>query len=289
MFIGSNTKTMTAVMLTSLVSDGVFPSGWQTTIAEVFPELSGKIHGHYESVTLDQLVRMRGRIARMPPNINAYGSLEITKRRYKILAKSLKKRPAKAKDGFLYSNLGYMIAGTMAERLTGKTWEVLVHERVFGPLGMNTVTFGPPSKASKVERPWGHRRSPSGTWRAYRGQDPLAGAPAGSNLYMSMEDYARFVRLWFLNFSPEILDRSQLDGLMTPGSGKYAAGWNVRRRSWGGGTVLAHGGRNRWWQVVLWVAPVIGRAYFAGANSRDEDTAKLLDSIVGNLIRHNSQ
>ena len=285
-FIGSNAKAMTAVMLSSLVSEGVFPSGWQTSIAEVFPEFSGKIHAHYESVTLDQLVRMQGRIARMPPNVGAYGGYELKERRYKILGKSLKKRPAKAEGGFLYSNLSYMVAGTMAERLTGKTWEELMHERVFAPLGMTTVTFGPLGARGETNHPWGHRRSGSGRWKASRGDDPPAAGPAGSNLYMSMEDYAKFVRLWFLNAPPQILDRSQLDGLTTPGSGRYAAGWGVRQRSWGGGTVLSHGGSNRWWRVVLWAAPHRGRAYFAGANSKDKNTAKLLDSIVGNLIRH---
>ena len=37
--IGSNTKAMTATMLAVLVENGIFPHDWETTIADVFPEL----------------------------------------------------------------------------------------------------------------------------------------------------------------------------------------------------------------------------------------------------------
>ena len=56
--INSNTKAMTATMLATMVEDGTFPNGWQTTIAEVFPELVGEIHQDYNSVDLFSLIRM---------------------------------------------------------------------------------------------------------------------------------------------------------------------------------------------------------------------------------------
>ena len=34
--IGSNTKAMTSTMLATLVEDGTFINGWETTISEVF-------------------------------------------------------------------------------------------------------------------------------------------------------------------------------------------------------------------------------------------------------------
>src|SRR5205085_11975931 len=44
---------------------------------------------------------------------------------------------------FAYSNLGYVVAGVILERKAGKTWEELVTQRVFTPLGLGTAGLGP--------------------------------------------------------------------------------------------------------------------------------------------------
>ena len=148
--IGSLTKAMTSVLLARLVADGAFANGWSTTIAEVFPELERKIHAMYHEVTLDELVRHRSGIARNAANWWAYRNRDIEKRRYRLLKKNLRKRPAGARGDFLYSNLGYMVAGSMAERVTGQSWEELMEEEVFGPLGMKRTGFGFPEREARL-------------------------------------------------------------------------------------------------------------------------------------------
>ena len=93
--IGSNTKAMTATMLATLVADGTFPKGWETTIGDVFPKLAKRIHSRYRSVTLSQMVRMEIGTPHMPKNQWAYANQEdIRKRRYAIVRDSLKAAPA---------------------------------------------------------------------------------------------------------------------------------------------------------------------------------------------------
>ena len=282
--IGSNTKAMTSVLLAGLVADGVFPNGWRTTIAEVFPELVGEIHSDYESVSLDELVRMR---SGMPKHASwgAYGYNEMITRRYRIVKERLEDSPEVSRGEFKYSNVSYLMAGAMAERLTGKTWEDLMEERLFKPLGMTRAGFGAPGAAHRLDQPWGHRRSGSGDWRARHIDNPAAAGPAGT-VHLPIGDYAKFLRLWYRGTAPALLDRDTLDYLMTPHSGKYAAGWRVLKRRWGGGTVLAHGGSNTYWNVTVWVAPKLGRAYLAGANSSEPGTRRMLDGIIWKLINH---
>ena len=43
-------------------------------------------------------------------------------------------------DGFRYSNLGYVIAGYIAERVTGEKWQDLLADKIFEPLRMNDTT-----------------------------------------------------------------------------------------------------------------------------------------------------
>ena len=93
--IGSNTKAVTATMLATLVEDGVFPQGWETAIATVFPELAGEIHSRYHPIKLFQLVRMTGGVRRDARNWGAHqDEADIVRRRYAILRDNLSGPPA---------------------------------------------------------------------------------------------------------------------------------------------------------------------------------------------------
>ena len=287
--IGSNTKAMTSTMLAVLVDDGAFARGWNTTIAEVFPELLDDIHADYHMVTLWQLVTMTGGIKPNAANWHAHRSASLMQRRHSILRDNLADPPAAAAGEFLYSNLGYVVAGAMAERVTGKNWETLMQERLFVPLGMSSAGFGPPRTPGEIDQPWGHRRGPETTdWLPNQVDNAAALGPAGT-VHVTIEDWARFMALWLPDASPAILDRETLDRLITPASERYAAGWRVELRSWAQGEAITHDGSNTSWYTILWIAPEIGHAYVVVANSTEADLSRtfgLLDSIVWNLIRH---
>ena len=295
--IGSNAKAMTATMLATLVADGTFPKGWETTIGDVFPKLAKKIHSKYRSVTLSQVVRMESGMANMPKNQWAYADQEnIRKRRYAIVRDSLKASPAGPKGRHLYSNLSYMVAALLAEGRTGKSWETLMQERLFAPLGMTTAGFGPPGTPRRVDQPWGHRRNKAGKWVPnQKDNDPSLG-PAGT-VHLSIKDWAKFIQLWLPGREPAILDRRTLDMLSQSKSSSskytegwyYTAGWFVAPRPWAGGNSLSHGGSNAYWQSALWIAPNRNVAYLAVANASDlydgDDTWWTIDSVIGSLIQ----
>lgn len=267
--LGSVTKAMTSTMLATLVEDGTFANGWNTTVAEVFPELVGSIHQDYHAVTMAQLVRMRGGLVKNAADWSAYSNNpDIVERRYNILRDNLANAPAGAVGDELYSNLSYVLAGAMAERLTGKSWETLMQERLFAPLGITTAGYGPPGTPGEVDQPWGHR--PDGNGRLVPSQDDFDAArgPSGT-VHLTVEDWAKFVSLWFTDTQPAILDRSTLTQLRTPESGEYAAGWIVSARSWAGGTVISHQGSHGRWIAIVWIAPERGLAYLIVANAAD--------------------
>ena len=111
--------------------------------------------------------------------------------------------------------------------------------------------------------------------------------PAGT-VHVTIEDWANFTSLWLAEGPPAILDREGLDRLITPVSGRYAAGWSVESRSWAKGEAITLGGSNTSWFALLWIAPRIGHAYVVAANSAEADlsrTFRLLDRIVSKLIR----
>ena len=60
---------------------------------------------------------------------------------------------------YAYSNVGYALAGLMAEQVTGESWETLMRQRLFEPLGMASAGFGSPGSPGKVEPALGPSRS----------------------------------------------------------------------------------------------------------------------------------
>ena len=298
--LGSLTKAMTCAMLETLVRDGTFPDAWHTTVADVFPELTDEIHPDYRAVNLFQLVRMKS-------GIGHYGDLKygwrdrlagyfgntgtsIVEERHAMLREILMSTPVGPVGKYKYSSPAYVVAGAMAEKLTGKSWEALMKERLLTPLGITTAGFGAPGTPGKVDQPWGHRRNQWGEW--VPNQFPhftpsRAFGPAGS-VYTSIQDYAKFIALWFPGKDPAILDRNSLNKLVTPDSGHYAAGWSVSRRNWAKGIALRHTGSNGSWQTRVAVAPNRGVAYMAAANARGKDAGRAVKSVVTNLINEAS-
>ena len=172
----------------------------------------------------------------------------IIERRYRILRENLADPPGSPIGEFSYSNAGYTVAAAMAEKLTGQSWETLMEERLFAPLGMASAGFGAPNTPHEVDQPWSHRRDSAGVWIPAQLGYGGSLAPAG-NVYCSLEDYAKFVALQFPHKRPTILDREQLNELLIPSTserlrrrlGCLAKGRSSVDRSWW-----------RWWGV-LWV------------------------------------
>ncbi len=278
--LGSCTKAMTCVMLATLVEEKKLR--WDSTLVQVMPELREKIHRDYHNVTLWQLVTHRSRLPANAANWWVHRDEEIRQRRLKILVENLRNAPEAKAGGFLYSNLGYMVAGCMAEHVTGKSWEQLMQQRLFTPLGMKTAGFGPPGQRSQVDQPLGHVKA-DGAWTSRYFDNAAALGPAGT-VHCSMADWAKFAALQ-LPGKPKILNRRALDFLITPQTGDYAAGWRVARRSWGKGAVLTHTGSNTMWFAVIWVAPKTNRIYMAATNSSDAASFKIVDAAIAGMIR----
>jgi len=278
--LGSCTKAMTSVLMAMLVAEGKLT--WDTSLITILPELKGRMHSDYHAVTVWQLLTHRAGVEANAENWWIHGKMELGKRRLAILAANLEEAPTRKQGAYHYSNLGYMIAGCMAEKITGSTWEALMRKRIFDPLGMESAGFGPPGALGKTDQPWGHVRSGDG-WRARQFDNAEALGPAG-RVHASFSDWAKFLAMQLPGGHTLGLDRKALDKLITP-TGNYAGGWRVTRRAWGKGTVLTHSGSNTMWYALVWVAPRLDRAFLVATNSRDDNSHRICDQMIGQLIK----
>ena len=76
------------------------------------------------------------------------------------LAKGILSKPPAYTPGSeqLYSNAGFSIAGAMIERIMDQSYEKLMHDLLFKPLGMDSAGFRAPADNGKVDQPYGHTK-----------------------------------------------------------------------------------------------------------------------------------
>lgn len=285
--IGSCTKSMTATLAGMLIDDGKLR--WDTTIADVFPELKGKMNKEYESVTVEQLLTHRGGIPEDPPTVAWLEAFEAkgtpVEQRSNFIKAVLNQTPA-ATPGtkMIYSNQGYAIVGAMLERITGTPWETLITERLFKPLHMDTAGFGPPGTPGKVDEPWGHRRMWFVT-KPYQLDNPPAISPAG-RVHCSLDDFARYA-IFQLEDKPALLKPDTFAKLHTaPAGSDYACGWVVSQRTWAGGKTLWHNGSNTFFYFAVWLAPNKKFAVITATNSGKDNTFDACDDADVYMIDH---
>ena len=287
--IGSCTKSMTATLTAMLIDEGKLR--WDSTIAELFPELKGKLDKQYEVVTVEQLLTHRGGVPGAPPAAGWQRAQEAkgtpTQQRREFIEAVLSQPPEAAPGTkMIYSNQGYSIVGAMLEKLTGTAWETLITERLFKPLHMDSAGFGPPGTIGALDQPWGHSRNLLGTVPLQR-DNPPAIAPAG-RVHCSLDDLARYTMLHLQRDQQGgLLKPKTLDKLHTPPEGSnYACGWVVLKRGWAGGNALMHNGSNTMWYVVMWLAPIRNFSVVVATNVAGTDAQQGCDEVASAMIQH---
>ena len=284
--LGSNTKPMTAFLLGRLVEQGKLK--WETTIAEVFPDQAKAMPPAVQEANLLHLLSHR---AGLPANIfwglvPKTGSLR--DQRVSVVGMLKDVKPvADLGSRYLYSNLGYVVAGAMAERVMNASWEDLMVELVFKPLGMTSAGFGGLGTPGQVDEPWPH--APDGKPEPMNGPDqdnPAVIGPAGS-VHCTLADWAKFVGdvLKGARGEKALLKPETYKTLVTPPfGGDYALGWLVVERDWGGGKVLNHNGSNTMNFATVWIAPAKGFAVLIVTNQGGPEAARGCDEAAGKMI-----
>ena len=273
MHLGSCTKAMTSTRIAMLVEEGKLD--WNSTLASVFPEETAAMHPDYHDVTLTQLLTHR---ASVPANISWIlfaPELEwlepkstIIEKRRRVLRLALKDKPRKPPGTeFQYSNVGYVLAGAMAERVTGQAWEDLMQDGLFQPLGLATAGFGPPGTQGMIDQPWGHF-SLFGIPIPEQEDNVPALGPAGV-VHVSIPDWAKFAALHLQGArgNATLLKPETYIRLQTPPENEdYAMGWVVESPAWASTDGFWHNGSNTMWYSLLWIFPEKNVALLAVTN-----------------------
>lgn len=292
--LGSETKAVTATLLARFVEQGRLR--WDATLGEVFPAWRDRIQPAYRNVTVAQLLRHR---AGLPRDFDdaAFAALQgmLTGDPGADRAAAglwfLQQPPAIVPgSAMVYSNIGYMIAGLIAEAVGGAPYEQLAARDVLQPLQL-AGRFGMPEDAGGAT-PVGHVPAAAG-WQPIRYNPDLGtealfrqwlfALDAAGGLSMSAPDCGRFLReqLYGLQGRSTYLKQADVALMHTPVDG-YGFGWGVVDVP-GVGRASLHSGSAGTYYVTNRVIPARNRAVAVMCNCRGADAARRIEAFADTL------
>ncbi|MCY1008351.1 serine hydrolase [Nannocystis pusilla] len=228
--IGSMGKMFTAVAVLQLVEQGRVDLG--DALAKHLPDHANRSLA--ERVTVEMLLTHTGGTGDIfGPQYDAHA--EALKTTAELVRFYGAREPVfEPGSRWGYSNYGFVLLGAILERVTGKPYDVVVQERIFGPAGMPATS---PSFASAGATAIPYTGAGATGRKAL---PPYAGLPAGGG-YSTVEDLHAFVVALRRG---ALLGASTLAAMTEPrvaaGTAHWGLGMAVRTRN--GASFYGHGG-----------------------------------------------
>lgn len=273
--IGSITKSYTSTLVARLVEKGGV--SWDTTVGEILGGAAPDMKEVYKPVTLRHLCSHHSGLPRgiAGPAMMSFpvvGPADPHPNRIRYAALALADEPVAAPgEKMLYSNSGYVIAGTMLETIYKQSWEKLLAAHVFKPLGQSSAGYGAPGTIGKLDQPLGHmlfgepqKLIPVPLGKPGLPQDlPAVLGPAGL-VHMTLADMIKYLNA-HMQMPASFLKPESWKTLHTPPyTENYAMGWVVRP----GGEIWHNGSNGRWYAEIL-VDFARRRVAFSASNDGD--------------------
>jgi CubicO group peptidase (beta-lactamase class C family) len=272
--LGGISKSITATMIARLIEAGKMQ--WSDTVGDIFPEAA--VHKDWKPVTLRQLLTdTAGALKNFSIDVRLQTpplGPERIQARLKAVLDVLATQPIYPPGTkFEYSNVGYVIAGAMAENVTGDTWEDLVKREVFEPLELTESGFGPPkSSDQKLEQPRGHRKVLAGKVSVDDQTDNTPIMGPGATIHMTLENLCNFARehLHGEIGTGKLLSTESYHRLHAPELGGYACGWlKINPSPALPYTFYWHNGSNTMWYALVVFIPEKNKVIAVTSNDGD--------------------
>ncbi len=184
----STTKALGAATVAMLVDEGKL--AWDAPVTSYIPELKLAGGEEYRSLNLRDMLSHRSGLPRH--ELLWYNNQSLTRQGLAARLQHLEmSAPLRARAQ--YTNLMFVLAGLVVERVTGQSWEAFAKARLLAPLGMQRANFSTQEMARDSNHTTGHTLRGGRLLPVPLRNDPLLG-PAGA-LNASISDYAQWIKL----------------------------------------------------------------------------------------------
>ena len=153
---------------------------------------------------------------------------------------------------FSYTNSGYFLLGMVLEAATGRSYEDLLRERIFAPLGMSDSGYDWPERILP-KRADGYDKRIDGSVVNARYNDMTAPLAAGG-LYSTVEDLHRWDQALY---GDRVLSEESKERMFSPGLGNYGYGWGITTTD--GVLTIRHTGGIEGFNSLITRNPDLGR------------------------------
>jgi CubicO group peptidase (beta-lactamase class C family) len=241
--VGSVTKQFTATLILLLQQDG------KLQIADPVSKYLPDSPRSWEKITLANLLGHRSGIPNFTSD-EAFPTWKMSPHTPEEIITFFRNKPLEFKPGskFEYSNSNYEVLGAVIEKVSGRKYGELLHERIFEPLGMKDSGLDADSLVL-TSRAQGYRERNGGGLVPARSESMTIPWAAGS-IYSTTGDLLRWERGLF---GGKILNAASLQAMTTAGKGDYGLGVQV---TWQHGVeVVCHDGGIEGFNAYLGYVP----------------------------------
>ena len=304
--IGSVTKAFTAAALSILVDEGKL--GWDDKVIDHMPEFRMYDSWVTREMTVRDLLVHRSGLGLGAGDLLFVPRSNLT--RADVVDRLAHIPPETSfRSAYAYDNILYMVAGRLIERVSGKSWEQFMRDRVLETAGMVDATVDNDARGdeSGIAHPHARISGPiRGMGEMERLDDSMVvaqvAAPAGG-IQASADDMARWIRIQLSHgelpgegrlFSEDQSREMWNPVVLKPAQGfpppldetealfnTYALGWDVR--DYHGERVIMHGGGVYGSITRIVLLPDRGVGFFLATNSEE---AALMTGLEFELLDH---
>ncbi len=252
--VASNTKAFTASAIGLLIDQGKLT--WDDKVVDHLPWF--KMYDPYvtANMTIRDLLSHRSGLVTFSGDLLWYGTTHTAE---EVIRRAQYLKPAYGfRTTFGYSNITYLTAGKIIEKVTGETWDAFIKKSFLQPLGMNSTLTSVSEFTRKTNLTQPHTTDEGKTIKIdYMNWDNIA--PAGA-LLSSANDMSKWLQLQLNNgkwgdkqiISEKVLNEMWYPQIMNPvskGSRElwptthfkgYGMGWSIF--DYHGKKVVSHSG-----------------------------------------------
>ena len=287
--IGSVAKTFTATIIAQLVESSMLE--WETPVADVLPESMQFAHSAFKGVTLSHLLSHEAGLQPMEEDAELEQVPELTgdirTQRRQFVQWIFQQMPAVTPfEEYRYSNAHFVVAASMAEMVSDRSWEELVEEHVFSTLNMQSASFGWAGKSGESV-PWGHTFldgafspvDPNGDY-----QLPQFFAPAG-DIHASLPDMASYFQAYLASWNTrgDFLKKDTLRHILTRRL-RSGLGWGVSS-AFGYDTVAMYSGSADTFLMIVVLIPDADIGVAVVANAYSEEVQAAVIAVLRGVVK----
>ncbi|AFU68215.1 beta-lactamase-like protein, transpeptidase superfamily [Psychroflexus torquis ATCC 700755] len=273
--IGSVTKVFTSTLLASLVLDKTLKLTDSLQQFFRFPLAN-------TSITLERLSNHTSGLPRLPSNLNLALAdpknpyLTYTEADLEFYLTSEMEVPNTTKPIYQYSNLGAGILANALENATDKTFDNLLSEKIFQPLGMKNSTLDSNLVESNLVQGLDQDGNPTPVWD----MGVLAGA---GGVLSSTADLSKFVKAHFED-TETAFSLTTLSTFLVNANLRIGLGWHILQDE-RGHNLYWHNGGTGGYSASVFVIPEIQKAVIVLTNvSAFHPKASRIDELGFKLL-----